>query len=105
MDAPPKHNGKQARTYKRGTEYVNKIMYSMLESASFDRVDRNDCVFASRHRDDDDFKHAEALARAYAILHTANDTATVPSEKVTKLAAMCKPAIFHHLVQWSDDEP
>ena len=96
------HKGKQARTYKRGSEYINEILGSEDEGLKFSRVTHADCTFASRHRDDDEFRQAEALARASAILHTANEKSARPSEKVLTLARRARTAAYEHLVKWSD---
>ena len=100
-----RHYGKQSRTYKHGSEYINEVLGSEVESVNMSRVDHAGCVFASRHRDDDAFRQAEALARASAILHDANEKSVFMSEVVTSLARRARTASYEHLVKWagSDD--
>ena len=108
-DSPPKHNGKQPRTYRRGSEYVSNIMGAVCTDVHIgtegDRITHADLCFASRHRDDDNFRQAEAIARAYTILVNANEQSIIESPAIARFCSILRPAAYEHLVKWSDDEP
>ena len=96
------HKGNQPRTYKRGSEYIKTITRATDVRVGVDGHTHADQTFGCRHRDEDHFRFAEALAQASAILNNANEKATSKSDKVQKYANLTLAASFDHLVKWED---
>ena len=100
----PHHNGNQDRTYRRGADYIRNIARAKDVRVGVEGNSRADQDFACRHRDEDHFRFAEALARCSVILNNANEKAVTPSDRVQKLANDSLAGAFGHLVKWEDGQ-